>query len=247
MTNLKTKCGVFMQEKTTSLCGDSLMTHIKVPEHGEEVLHQLWSTPVIMAKPFDDVFLQKLREDIQYLIKDGGIGTFNKTDIWKLPDLPETMIAVRDKTMELAEKAFRPSCEMPLPPFRLAKGYFREVVPHAPYMIMPHRHATTFGVSVFYITASKENAGNLVLLDPRGGINWTNQFTAFKKIRVEEGTLVVHPGYLIHYVEPSNPTKGMFYDYRLAMVSNIHRTQDEWIETLDKYDQEIFLMNGKEN
>lgn len=227
-------------------CKNSLITHINVPKQGEEVLHELWSTPVIMAKPFDEVFLSKLKEDVKYLLKDGAAGTKNQTDIWKLPDLPETMIAVRDKTMELAEKAFRHHCEMPLPPFRLAKGYFREIKENAPYRIMPHRHATTFGVGVFYIEVTDRNPGNLTMIDPRGGINWVNQFTAFKKVRVEEGLLIVHPGYLIHYVEPSDPNMGMFYDYRLALVTNVHRTQDEWIETLAKHDEEIVKMGGSE-
>lgn len=227
-------------------CKNSLMTHVELPKQGEELLHNLWATPVIMAKPFDATFLQKFREDVAYLLKDGGLGTKNQTDIWKLPDLPETMIAVRDKTMEMAEKAFRPHCEMPLPPFRLAKGYFREIKPGSPYRIMPHRHATTFGVSVFYATVPETSPSNLVMLDPRGGINWVNQFTAFKKFTVEEGLLVVHPGYLIHFVEPVDPNHGMYYDYRLAMVSNIHRTQEEWIETLAEQDEQITGMAGKE-
>ncbi len=220
-------------------CKNSMVTHIRVPEHGEEILHQLWYTPVIMAKPFDDVFLKEIRKDVAWMLEKGAPGTKNQTDIWKLDNLPETMIAVRDKTMEMAEKAFRPTCEMPLPPFRLAKGYFREVNPGSPYRIMPHRHATTFGVSVFYITVPESSPSNLVMLDPRGGINWTNQFSAFKKVMVEEGLLIVHPGYLIHFVEPVDPNKGMMYDYRLAMVSNIHRTQDEWIEVLAEQDEAI--------
>ena len=63
-------------------------------EHNEEVVdevHHLWSTPVITAKPFDDAFLDKLEADVQYLLKPGAPGTFNHTDLWDLPDLPETL------------------------------------------------------------------------------------------------------------------------------------------------------------
>lgn len=214
-------------------------TYIDKPKQGEQVIHNLWSTPVIMAKPFDDEFLYKLREDIAYLLKPGAPGKFNQTDLWTLPDLPETMITVKNKIMELAETAFRPHCEMPLPPFRVAKGYFREVMPNSPYRITPHRHANVYGVGVFYITATERNPGNLTFLDPRSGINWVNQFTAFKKVKVEEGLLIVHPGYLIHYVEPTDETMGMMYDYRLALITNIHRTQDEWVKTLQDYDKEL--------
>jgi hypothetical protein len=222
------------------------ITFIDTPAQGEEELHNIWPTPIIMAKPFDSAFLDKMRSDIEYLTKDGGLGTLNQTDLWQLPDLPDTMLAVKQKVMELAEKAFRPTCEMPLPPFRIAKGYFRQTYPQAPYKIMPHRHANCFGVSVFYITVDQRNPGNLVFLDPRAGINWTNQFTAYKKVEVEEGLLIVHPGYLIHFVEPANPEMGMYYGYRLGLISNIHRNQDEWIEVLAEKDQEIMAMGGQD-
>lgn len=214
-------------------------TYIDKPKQDEEIVHELWSTPVVLARPFNEEFLFKLREDIQYLVKDNAAGTKNQTDLWTLPDLPDTMIIVKNKIMELAEKAFRPHCEMPLPPFRVAKGYFRQTYPESPYKITPHRHANVYGAAIFYITATERNPGNLCFLDPRAGINWVNQFTAFKKIRVEEGLLVIHPGYLIHYVEPSNETMGMFYDYRLALITNIHRTQDEWMQTLKDKDEQL--------
>ena len=230
-----------MEEKSATT---EFSTYINVPKEGEEILHNIWPTPIIMAKPFDSNFLQRLRGDIAYLLKDGAPGKFNQTDLWTLPDLPETMLAVQAKIMELAEKAFRPLCEMPLPPFRVAKGYFRETHPNAPYRITPHRHANVYGVGVFYITATDRNPGNLTFLDPRAGINWVNQFTAFKRVRVEEGMMIVHPGYLIHYVEPSNAEMGMYYDYRLALITNIHRTQDEWVQTLKDKDKQLTMMGG---
>jgi hypothetical protein len=217
-------------------------TYIDKPKQGEEIIHNLWATPVIMAKPFDDEFLNKLKDDVRYLLKPGAPGKFNQTDLWTLPDLPETMLTVKAKIMEMAETAFRPHCEMPLPPFRVAKGYFREVLENSAYNITPHRHANVYGVGVFYIDVTDKNPGNLTFLDPRAGINWVNQFTAYKKVRVEEGMLIVHPGYLIHYVEPSNAEMGMFYDYRLALITNIHRTQDEWMQTLKDKDEQLNKM-----
>jgi hypothetical protein len=214
-------------------------TYINTPKQDEQIIHNLWATPVIISKPFDDVFLQKLRDDIAYLLKPGAPGKFNQTDLWSLPDLPETMLTVQAKIMEMAETAFRPHCEMPLPPFRVSKGYFREILPGSPYNITPHRHANVYGVGVFYIDVPEQNPSNLIFLDPRAGINWVNQFTAFKKVRVEEGLMIVHPGYLIHYVEPSNPETGLYYDYRLALITNIHRTQDEWVQTLKEKDEQL--------
>jgi hypothetical protein len=223
-----------------------LMTYVNAPEQGGEHLYNLWSTPVILAKPFSKEFIQQLTKDVEYLTKEAGAGRLNQTDLWTLTDLPDTMIAVKNKMMEMAETAFRPECEMPLPPFRVSKGYFRLVDEGMPYRIMPHRHANVLGVGVFYFKVTERNPGNLVMLDPRGGINWTNQFTAFKKLRVEEGLMIVHPGYLIHFVEPSDPTMGMYYDERKAIVTNIHRTQDEWMQALKESDEILTKMGGTE-
>ena len=77
-------------------------SYIDTPKQNEQVLHNLWATPVIMAKPFDEEFMQKLRDDIAYLLKPGAPGKFNQTDLWELPDLPETMLAVKSKILELS-------------------------------------------------------------------------------------------------------------------------------------------------
>ena len=221
----------------------SAPTYIKT--NGQEQLHELWATPVITAKPFDDVFLKQLKLDVRQYLEPGAPGTSNATDLWQLPDLPETMLAVKDKMVELATKHFSGYAEMPLAPFRASKGYFRESKKEHPYRITPHRHSTTFGVGVYYIDVETKNPGNLTLMDPRGGINWLNQFTAFKKIRVEEGMMIVHPGYLVHYVEPSNPNYGMYYGNRLAIITNIHRSYEEFLDSLKENDDAVKLLASR--
>jgi len=37
---------------------------------------------------------------------------------------------------------------------------------------------------------------------------------------------------------------GMFYDYRLCLVSHIHRDWDEWIEALDENETRVRQMGG---
>lgn len=90
---------------------EGAITRLKL--EGTETLHQLWSTPLLMAKPFDDAFIAQLKEDVKYFLKDkNDVGNLNQTDIWQLPDLPDTMIKVKEKTLELAEKhsALRVKC-----------------------------------------------------------------------------------------------------------------------------------------
>jgi hypothetical protein len=130
-----------------------------------EECHNLWHTPIVTAKPFNETFLKQLDEDVKYLLEPGAPGTLNKTNIWELPDLPETMLAVRDKFVELTDKYYRPLTEMPLPPLYCSKGYFREIKQNTTYRISPHKHAQTLGVGIIYTTIPKRTAGNLMLMD----------------------------------------------------------------------------------
>ena len=223
-------------------------TYLKLD--GGEVCHELWSTPVILAKPFSDYFLHQLKKDIIPLLE--GPGKFNHNDLWNLSEewtskgykTPDTMLAVKDKMMELADKYFRPHSEQPLPKIREGKGYFRHAVGNSEYKISPHKHATTYGVGVYYVNAPAGKSGNLVLMDPRGGVNWVNQFSPYKRIPVEEGMMVIHPGYLLHFVEPTTTTTD--YDNRTAIVSAIHRSYDDFLQTLKENEELLgtFGANG---
>jgi hypothetical protein len=219
------------------LSANGSITILKKPEQGEEICEMLWPTPVIMAKPFTKEFIDKLRDDIQYLLKPGAPGTKNHIDLWSLPDLPESMHLVKAKKLELMEKYYRPLAEMPLPLFSASKGYFRHSVKDGLYRITPHKHGNTLGVGLLYLTCDERNPGNLTMMDPRGGVNWTNQFTAFKKVRVEAGLMLIHPGYLMHFVEPSNPDMGMHYEERTAIITNLHRTQEDFLQVLKEHDE----------
>ena len=209
-----------------------------------EECHNLWHTPIVTAKPFNETFLKQLDEDVKYLLEPGAPGTLNKTNIWELPDLPETMLAVRDKFIELTDKHYRPLTEMPLPPLYCSKGYFREIKQNTTYRISPHKHAQTLGVGIIYTTIPKRTAGNLVLMDPRGGVLWHNQFTPFKRVAVERGLMLIHPGYVTHFVEPTDTS--MRYDYRLAIVSNIHWKHADFIKELEANEDKVYQMGSIE-
>lgn len=216
-------------DKSTKMLADGSVTVLKY--EGEEKVHRLWSTPVVLAKPFDDDFLAQLREDIKRILP---IADKNSVDVWQLPDLPETMIKVRDKKLEIAERVFKEDSEMPLPPLRISKGYFRYFHPNQPYKITPHHHGSTLGAGIFYINIDQKTGGNLVMMDPRGGVNYNNQFSPFKRIRLEEGLMIISPGYLVHFVEPTNPDPTQYPSERLMIVSNIHRIYEDFIKELDK-------------
>ena len=211
----------------------------------EDSCHNLWSTPVITAKPFTEEFIQQLEKDAEYLLKPGSPSTFNKTNIWELPDLPDSFREIEKKFVELTDKYYRPLTEMPLPPLFCSKGYFREIKQDSIYRISPHKHAQTLGVGIIYLTVPERNAGNLVMLDPRGGVQWHNQFTPFKRIAVERGLMVIHPGYVTHFVEPTDYNCARF-DYRLAIISNIHWKHSDFIKELAKNEELLYNMGSIE-
>lgn len=226
--------------KDNAKCADGSVTVLKY--NGEETIHHLWSTPVSISKPFDDAFLKQLKEDVKLILP---IANKNSVDIWQLPNLPETMLMVKEKMLETSERVFRPDAEMPLPPMRIAKGYFRHIHPNSAYRITPHHHGATLGAGIFYINLNEENPGYLVILDPRGGVNYTNQFSPFKRIKIEEGMMLINPGYLVHYVEPTDYDKPI-YQERLMIVSNIHRIYEDFLKELEKNDEYLTSMGHSE-
>jgi hypothetical protein len=216
---------------------------ITVLKHeGPETIHHLWSTPVVIAKPFDDTFMTQLKKDVEQVLPRAQK---NSVDVWALPDLPETMLMVRDKELEIANRVFKADAEMPLPDLKISKGYFRHIHPNVPYRITPHHHGSTLGAGVFYIKLNNDNPGNMIFMDPRGGVNYNNQFSPFKRVRLEEGMMLITPGYLVHFVEPTDYNKPV-YQERLLLVSNIHRMYEDWIKKLDENENEIKSMGSFE-
>lgn len=223
-------------------CADGSVTILKCTE--PETIYQLWSTPIVLAKPFDAEFIKQLKEDVIKYVLPRAQNNF--IDVWRLPDLPETLIKVRDKKLEIAERVFKADAEMPLPPLRIAKGYFRHIHPNSAYRITPHHHGSTLGAGIFYIDVNNNNPGYLCMLDPRGGVNYNNQFSPFKRIKIEEGLMVINPGYVVHYVEPTDYNKPVYDSQRLMIVSNIHRIYEDFLEKLKENDAYITSMGSLE-
>lgn len=238
-------CSSIQSEKEMNEESMSPVKRTVLQNDGPETIHELWSTPIGVSRPFTQDFIEKLKEDVfKYVLPRAQK---NSVNVWDLPDLPDTMMEVQKKKLELAEKTLTLHSEMPLPPMRIAKGYFRHIHPNAEYRITPHQHGSTLGVGVFYIKLQNANPGNMVFIDPRGGVNWSNQFSPFKRLRLEEGMMVVSPGYLIHYIEPTDYQKPV-YQERVLIVSNIHRMYEDWIKVLEDKDNEKMIksMGGME-
>lgn len=93
---------------------------------------------------------------------------------------------------------------------------------HPGEALLPHSHGNEL-VCCLYLEAS-ESCGDLVLLDPRGGVNWLveheGQYSGFKGFRYKpkQYELIFFPGYLIHYVTEN---KSLLSRYTLAVNFNV--------------------------
>lgn len=77
----------------------------------------------------------------------------------------------------------------------------------------PHAHPLCKAVAIFYVRALGKGHGDLLLHDPRGGINWINvedddgrgvgSCRVFKRYTPASGDLFIVPAYLPHSVEPN--------------------------------------------
>lgn len=102
------------------------------------------------------------------------------------------------------------------------KGHFNEH--YRGHSNTPHAHPLAKVVAVYYARSEPGN-GDILLQDPRGGVQWADVVEddargssgarSFFRIRPEAGDLVVFPGYVIHSVttnelaEPSRLSVGI--------------------------------------
>lgn len=88
--------------------------------------------------------------------------------------------------------------------------------------LLPHSHGNEL-VCCLYLQVP-ENSGDLMLLDPRGGVNWLveqeGNYSGFKGYRYKPKAyqLIFFPGYLLHYVTENQSEQTR---YSLAVNFNV--------------------------
>lgn len=88
-----------------------------------------------------------------------------------------------------------------------------------------HDHSGRKLTATYYINAP-DDSGDLLLIDPRGGVDWgTVAGKKFHRVKPTEGKLVFFPGFLLHMVE-SNQSP----DPRISLTSDIVVMPDAFIK-----------------
>lgn len=84
-----------------------------------------------------------------------------------------------------------------------------------------HSHGGAWLVSTYYVRVPK-NSGDLLLVDPRGGVDWdlTHEGNTlgvkYRRITPTPGKLVIFPGYVMHSVETNKSNEN-----RISVATNI--------------------------
>jgi hypothetical protein len=179
---------------------------------------ELWSTPVWEYQTgFDEKFNEDLLREINAL--SNMRNTF-QNNIWDYANIRNpTITKLRETFLELVShtREFFP------PNFTFNPQFSRAWVSRQePGQALPiHDHGGTLISCVYYISAP-QNAGDLLLIDPRGSVNWGwlsdggISGIKYQRIKPEVGKMVMFPAYVLHSVEVNRST-----ETRISLATNI--------------------------
>jgi uncharacterized protein (TIGR02466 family) len=166
------------------------------------VKKDLWSTPVWeIDTGFDDYFNQVLYLEISDIIKNN-----ERYNIWEFKT--PSITRLKDKIFECLDNTVAEyfNDEYPYEPVLLA-GWGSRTKPGESLHL--HGHDNCILVATYYIKCPA-NSGDLLLVDPRGHVNWgweretkppTINCIKYTRVQPVPGKLVIFPGYVMHMVE----------------------------------------------
>lgn len=176
-------------------------------------------TPVWEVKTnFDETFNNQLILDINNYYNESNA---NKTDsnIWSsnkqsINYLNKTILDyVRKLTYEYVSVNYDGDFD-----YYHTRGWLNY---HKPGQHLPiHGHGGSKLTITYYVNAP-ENCGDLLMIDPRGGVDWDKGMdgingTKFNRIKPEAGKLVIFPSYILHTVEENKSNEP-----RISITSDI--------------------------
>lgn len=181
------------------------------------VKNEFWSTPVWEIETgFDDYFNSILTNDIAELAASGNHYNIWEHDKYSINRLKDKMFECLDATVKPYFPNFHPYDPC------ILDGWANQTRPGESLVLHSHPHAILI---VTYYTKSPENSGDLIIVDPRGSVNWDWQEDLnpklvhgvnFKRIKATEGKMVIFPAYVMHMVEVNKSNES-----RVCVASNI--------------------------
>ena len=181
------------------------------------VKHEWWATPVWEVEDaLDSNFSERFRKELLGCKPKEQGSSFNLWDY----DSPAIM-QLKFKMLNLVKE----HCSEYFPEW---VGGFKPILSRAwvskqepGQSLVLHDHGSAIIACVYYINAP-EDSGDLILVDPRGGVNWDWQKEGditkikFKRITPKAGKIVFFPAYILHYVETNKSQ-----ETRMSVATNI--------------------------
>lgn len=168
---------------------------------------ELWATPVWEVDTgFDTQFNIKLVEEFPNN-KQAGF-QFNLWDC-NTPHITKLKQCIMDVVTK----------EVRVKNLSLSRGWVNKQCPGKPLVI--HDHSPAVVAAVYYVNCP-ENSGDLLLVDPRGSINWERipegnvSNVKHQRIKPVASKLVLFPAYILHMVEVNNSAEN-----RISISTNI--------------------------
>ena len=171
--------------------------------------YSLWETPVWEFKtdfPADLI----LRDIIQHDIKV-------KKNLWNLPS--DIIAKFKEELSILISEEVSKS--FPGHTIDVSIGNSWINLQHPGESAPVHNHNGANLISIFYLQA-EENSGNLILIDPRGGIDWGwEKYGNYVGVKSNSfapvvGKLLLVPAYVLHFIEENKSAVD-----RISFVSDI--------------------------
>jgi uncharacterized protein (TIGR02466 family) len=180
------------------------------------IKHEWWVTPVWEIETgFDSKFNDDLLVEIAKCTPPANPYAFNIWD-YQTPKITELKNKILDSVKANASGYFPKFFRFnPV----LTRGWVNRQRPGQSLAL--HDHGGTLLACSYYIK-SAENCGDLLMVDPRGGVNWewiqegNISGIKYNRIKPSEGKLVIFPAYVMHMVEPNQSQS-----VRISLATNV--------------------------
>ena len=181
----------------------------------------MWATPIWeIDTGIDNYFNAVLAAELDVIIRKTGTTRYN---IWDVGSQPYAKL--KEKLSECLNAAVAES----FPPWYPFNPYidFGWGNKSGPGEGLPlHAHEGYVLVMNYYVKCPP-NCGDMLIVDPRGGVNWGWETDAeasraltgikYKRIKPVEGKLVIFPAFLMHMVDVNRSN-----DDRISIACNVH-------------------------
>lgn len=193
--------------------------------------HDWWVTPVWEVEtPFDSKFNDCLLQEIDEFFKDNHTNSYD-LNIWDcsgrvIQELKEyTLDSIKQLTQEYISANYSSF------KYWHTRGWLNINKPGTGMPI--HGHGGNKIAMTYYIKSPKDS-GDLLLIDPRGAIDWDMGVeningTKYKRITAKEGKLVFFPAYILHMVEENKSNLD-----RISLTSNLSTLDDATVSCISK-------------